>query len=105
MDALAPCCIILAIDIAFIFRFCDRKGNEMFCRVPRAYVEDDFNLYGLHCRPNYSECRSLILDQGETGRLSDGLIYRRVCALYMLIHARYIVTPRGLGDMREKVIN
>lgn len=89
---------------AFVIRFCCQKGNGMLCQVPRAYIEDDFNLYGLHHRPNYSECRSLILDQGDTGRLNDVLILRRVCALYMLIHARYIVTDRGLRDMHKKVI-
>jgi hypothetical protein len=76
----------------------------MFCHVERAYIEDGFNLYGLRaCVSNYSDCLDLILDRIGQEDSGDSDLTQSACALYGLIHARYIVTTHGLDSMYNKV--
>jgi len=45
--------------------FCSTSGNEFFCQIKNAYIEDTFNLYGLkHYLPqSYNKALDLILDR------------------------------------------
>jgi hypothetical protein len=86
------------------FRFCKLKGHEMFCEVERSYIEDGFNLYGLRaCVSNFSDCLDLILDRIGPDDSYDGHLTQSACTLYGLIHARYVITARGLEAMYNKV--
>jgi len=85
--------------------FMSLKGNEYFVEVDEEYIQDDFNLTGLNSVvPHYDYAIDMILDN-ETEELTDGQ-YEIVAAasemLYGLIHARYILTTRGLSQMLEK---
>jgi hypothetical protein len=87
-----------------IDRFCGLKGHEMFCEVERSYIEDGFNLYGLRaCVSNFSDCLDLILDRIGPDDSDDSHLTQSACALYGLIHARYIITAHGLDAMYNKV--
>merc|ERR1712216_871472 len=77
---------------SWISWFCSLKGNEFFCEVDEEYIQDDFNLSGLSSMvPYYDYALDLILDVESAAEM-----------LYGLIHARYILTSRGMVAMLEK---
>jgi casein kinase II subunit beta len=106
--------------------FLSTKGNEYFCEVDEEYILDRFNLTGLNAEvSNYALALDLITD--IMGLFPLFLLFcTRVCPsnslfleeelpddprdaveasarhLYGLIHARYILTARGLNKMVEK---
>lgn len=90
-----------------IIRFCGLKGHERFCRVPKAFIEDNFNLHELWlCLPHpvyFKDSRDEILDRGTRPLKYAKVVMENACALYVLIHARFIITIPGLKKMREKV--
>lgn len=115
--------------------FCSLRGNEFFVEVDERWIQDEFNLHGLqHLVPNYQQCLDVILDRepryrqrvalGSTARDNDSgsaamdahpsaalseeqldAIEAGAELLYGLIHARYILTARGLELMLEKYNN
>ena len=88
--------------------FCSIKGNEFFCEVDEDYIQDDFNLSGLPSQvPYYEYALELILDadSGHDEILTEAqqaAVEAAAEALYGLIHARFILTTRGLAAMAEK---
>lgn len=82
------------------------KGNEYFCDIDDDYIRDRFNLTGLS--QEVSKMTTLVdiitdmieLDQQDEEHRDAYEQNARV--LYGLIHARYILTQRGLLKMFEK---
>mmetsp|Transcript_18672 Transcript_18672/g.33898 ORF Transcript_18672/g.33898 Transcript_18672/m.33898 type:complete len:313 (-) Transcript_18672:879-1817(-) len=95
-------------ETSWISWFCNANGNQFFCEVEEDYIEDDFNLSGLSSMiPYYDLALDLILDQepAEDVMLTDQeheLLESAAEMLYGLIHARYILTARGLATMLDK---
>jgi casein kinase II subunit beta len=93
-------------DYAWISWFCALKGNEFFCEVDENYAQDGFNLTGLSGQiPFYDYALDMILDIEPNGVLSDEqqeLVENDSENLYGLIHARYILSIKGLHAMLEK---
>jgi len=93
-------------DMSWISWFCSLKGNEFFCEVDEDYIQDDFNLTGLPSMiPNYEHALDMILDQDSGESLSEEqqvVVESSAETLYGLIHARFILTNRGLTSMLEK---
>jgi casein kinase II subunit beta len=95
-------------EMPWVLWFCSMKGNEFFCEVDEDYIQDDFNLTGLSLMvPFFEHAVEMILDleSPDEERLTDD--QRRLAessaeTLYGLIHARFILTPRGLKLMEEK---
>ncbi|KAJ7789001.1 casein kinase II, regulatory subunit [Mycena olivaceomarginata] len=87
---------------SWISWFLSSKGNEYFCEVDEDFILDRFNLTGLNTEvANYYQALNLITDQLDDDELRESVgIEARV--LYGLIHARWIVTARGLAKMVEK---
>ena len=92
--------------------FCSLRGNEFFCEVDEDYVQDEFNLTGLHTlMPYYDNALDMILDiepEEKERPLSEEkqeIVEYAAEMLYGLIHARYIVTSRGMHAMYEKYRN
>ncbi|AED95468.1 casein kinase II beta chain 1 [Arabidopsis thaliana] len=98
-------------DTSWISWFCNLRGNEFFCEVDDDYIQDDFNLCGLSSLvPYYEYALDLILDvessQGEMfTEEQNELIESAAEMLYGLIHARYILTSKGLAAMLDKYKN
>jgi len=95
-------------DGSWIRWFCSIQGHEFFCEVDEDFIQDNFNLSGLSSQvPYYEYALDMILDADAPSdeMLTDGdLEYAESAAemLYGLIHARYILTARGLQAMLEK---
>lgn len=85
--------------------FLSTKGNEYFCEVDEEYILDRFNLTGLNAEvQHYPQALDLVTDalEEEPESSERDLIEAQARLLYGLVHARYIVTSRGLAKMLEK---
>ncbi|KAI9478140.1 MAG: casein kinase II, regulatory subunit [Benjaminiella poitrasii] len=87
--------------------FLDTKGHEYFCEVDEEYILDRFNLTGLSIEiPHYYlEALDLITDNLDEEGIEDSVreqIEKAARHLYGLIHARFILTSRGLMKMLDK---
>ncbi|OBZ72398.1 Casein kinase II subunit beta-2 [Grifola frondosa] len=90
---------------SWISWFLSSKGNEYFCEVEEDYILDRFNLTGLNTEvQNYSQALDLITDNLDDEIQDDvrGTLDVQARLLYGLIHARWIVTARGLAKMLDK---
>ncbi|KAF2274560.1 casein kinase-like protein subunit II beta [Westerdykella ornata] len=85
--------------------FISSRGNEYFCEIDEDYLTDRFNLTGLNADVQYYQyALDLITDVFDVDcddQLRDA-VEKSARHLYGLVHARYIVTTRGLAKMLEK---
>lgn len=93
-------------NFCWISYFLSKSGNNFFCKIDEPYIHDSFNLYGfIQQVPYYDQALDLMCDIDEEEEFSEDhqeLIENDADVLYGLIHARYIVTNRGLQAMFEK---
>jgi len=94
-------------DASWISWFCSLKGNEFFAETDEEYIQDDFNLTGLSSMvPNYEYALDMILDaEMDLTEEQTEIVESAAEMLYGLIHARFILTSRGLAQMVEKYNN
>lgn len=85
--------------------FISSRGNEYFCEIDEEYLTDRFNLTGLNTEVQYYQyALDLVADVFDFD-CDDEMreqIEKSARHLYGLVHARYIVTTRGLTKMLEK---
>lgn len=94
-------------ELNWIAWFVSLKGNEYFCEIEEDYIQDDFNLTGLSAMvPFYDYALDMMLDvEIPSDHLTEDqldVVETAAEALYGLIHARYILTVKGMARMNEK---
>lgn len=87
--------------------FTSLHGNDFFCDIDEDYIHDDFNLTGLNSMvPYYDHALDLILEVDiPLDTLSEEqqeIVESAAEVLYGLIHARFILTTRGMQKMFDK---
>jgi len=85
-----------------VHQFISSRGNEYFCEIDEEYLTDRFNLTGLNTEVHYYQhALDLITDVFDLDCEDDmrETIEKSARHLYGLVHARYIVTTRGLAKM------
>jgi len=85
--------------------FISSRGNEYFCEIDEEYLTDRFNLTGLNTEVQYYQyALDLVTDVFDMDCDDDmrEQIEKSARHLYGLVHARYIVTTRGLAKMLDK---
>lgn len=86
----------------FSYYFLSTKGNEFFCEIDDDYIVDRFNLTGLSTEVHHFQLAFEMLTDTFEHEIEDEmreLVESSARHLYGLIHARYIITPRGLQKM------
>jgi hypothetical protein len=83
-------------------QFISSRGNEYFCEIDEEYLTDRFNLTGLNTEVQYYQyALDLVTDVFDFDCDDDmrEQIEKSARHLYGLVHARYLVTTRGLAKM------
>eukprot|EP01118_Nematostelium_gracile_P003728 TRINITY_DN14320_c0_g1_i1.p1 TRINITY_DN14320_c0_g1~~TRINITY_DN14320_c0_g1_i1.p1 ORF type:complete len:243 (+),score=52.40 TRINITY_DN14320_c0_g1_i1:100-828(+) len=95
-------------EMTWVQWFCSLRGNEFFAEVDDEYIKDDFNLTGLaSIVPNYEHALDMILDADadDLNEEQTEIVQSAAEMLYGLIHARFVLTSRGLSQMVDKYNN
>ncbi|XP_033172792.1 stellate orphon protein at 12D-like, partial [Drosophila mauritiana] len=82
---------------SWISLFLGIKGNEFLCRVPIDYIQETFNQMGLEY---FTETLQVILNPVLDSSLD--WVFGDEEKWYGMIPARYIMSERGVDDMRQK---
>lgn len=85
-----------------IRQFVSSRGNEYFCEIDEEYLTDRFNLTGLNTEVHYYQHALDLVNDVFDLDCDDEMreaIEKSARHLYGLVHARYIVTTRGLAKM------
>ncbi|KAI8868544.1 casein kinase II subunit beta [Ramicandelaber brevisporus] len=86
--------------------FLSNRANDYMCEVDLDFLTDKFNLTGLQTEVrHYNEALATILDEIDEDKYDEetfDAIERSARHLYGLIHARYIITTRGMAKMLDK---
>jgi hypothetical protein len=93
--------LVLIMFLCFT-QFVSSRGNEYFCEIDEDYLTDRFNLTGLNTEVSYYQyALDLVTDVFDLDADDDlrEQIEKSARHLYGLVHARYIVTTRGLAKM------
>ena len=99
------------LDRSWIDSFMDQPGTDWLCKIPLAYIKDEFNLYNLEVDAERIKTayKQLISEQNVSSDSSDSfdsdseeVIDQCTELMYGLIHARYIYTEEGTEIMHRK---
>lgn len=93
---------LMLIMCFILLQFVSSRGNEYFCEIDEDYLTDRFNLTGLNTEVSYYQyALDLVTDVFDLDADDDlrEQIEKSARHLYGLVHARYIVTTRGLAKM------
>ncbi|XP_027847921.2 casein kinase II subunit beta-like [Aphis gossypii] len=82
----------------------NKPENSFMCAVDSSYVLDKFNLVGLEeIMPDYQTAARVVL-QPYSRVAADSNAQSEAELFYGLVHARYVMTPRGIAKILEKYV-
>ncbi|XP_022167381.1 casein kinase II subunit beta-like [Myzus persicae] len=90
---------------SWIKRLLSKPENSFMCAVDIPYIQDTFNHVGLEkTLPDYEAAVRVVLDDAPVSRSckDDPDSQSSAELVYGLIHARYVMTPRGVAKILEK---
>ncbi|XP_026807915.1 casein kinase II subunit beta-like [Rhopalosiphum maidis] len=90
----------------WIRRLLNRPDNAFMCAVDVSYIRDKFNLVGLEkTLPDYETAVRVVLGDAPYSRVTADLNTQSAAELfYGLVHARYVMTPRGIAKILENYL-
>ena len=100
-------------QIGWIKWFCQLDGHEFLVEVDTDFIQDPFNLQGLQERftkEKMKTCLRMILSPqqpNEEDLQDEGFLElnQESSDLYSLIHARFVLSARGLAKVYQKFLN
>ena len=100
-------------QIGWIKWFCSLEGHEFLVEIDEDYIRDPFNLQGLQeklSKDKFKTCLRMILSpqQPNEDDLNDEAfleLNQESSDLYGMIHARFILNPKGLAKVYQKFLN
>lgn len=91
----------LSDHVSWIEWYCQQ--NKFLVQVDEDYIQDGFNMTGLNAMvPQYEAALATILDEEVSDYYDAVEIEEEAKILYGYIHARYIITAKGIQCMLEK---
>eukprot|EP00494_Astrolonche_serrata_P029754 UN30021 len=93
-------------NFSWVNYFLSKKGHQFFCEIDQNYLQDTFNFYGINTQVHYIDQALDIIcdveDDQDFNEQHQELVEHDADTLYGLIHARFIITTRGLQQMYQK---
>lgn len=98
----------------WVRRFCQSPGHEFFCVVPASFIAEEFNWLGLpydlegidlllgKTLPHVGSSSASAAAAATPSSIEDEALFMAARRMYGLIHARFIVTQKGLNAMKAK---
>jgi casein kinase II subunit beta len=85
----------------WIHWFCKLRGNEYFVEIDEDFIKNEENLIGIDCK---KYLKVMLSEKPKNDELTRELLeeYQEIREVYGLIHKRFILTPLGMGLVREK---
>lgn len=93
------------VGCSWIEWFTSHKRNQVFVEIDEDYIQDGFNMTGFHQMvPYYDQALAVILDEEEQEVTGEERVQFESLAeiLYGLVHARFILTQKGMNLMMQK---
>lgn len=84
------------------------NGHEYLCEVDLEFIEDGFNLQGLRDKVEFQQesmemiAKTTPIDEDNLSNEKFIEVQQDAADLQGLIHARQILTPKGLAEMKKK---
>lgn len=93
--------------------FLKRPENAWFCAIPDEYITEHFNLYGIEDEDEYKfsyfeQDLRVITNSKSLAKLPESIresVKRELPILYGKIHARFILSPEGIKQVKAKYKN
>jgi casein kinase II subunit beta len=88
----------------WIHWFCKLRGNEYFVEIDENFIKNEENLTGIDCKKFQ---KVFLSEKPKNDELTRELLeeYQEIREVYGLIHKRFILTPLGMGLVREKFLD
>lgn len=86
--------------------FLKQPENSWFCDIPDDYIIESFNLTGLEDKFSYFDQElQVLVNKKSITKLADSIretVWNELPILYGSIHARFIISPDGINQVKEK---
>jgi casein kinase II subunit beta len=88
----------------WIHWFCRLRCNEYFVEIDENFLKNEENLTGINCK---QFLKTLLSEKPKNDELTREVLEdcQEIREIYGLIHKRFILTPLGMGLMREKFLD
>lgn len=95
----------------WVWKYCDREGHELYCRLPTTFICDQLHVDSIYELLLESGIKKTAIDQAFQLLYNDEIdaeldandsVNRLASTIYHHFHSRYVITPDGLESVLEK---